>query len=251
MMKLIFLLIFIISQSVFATNPKEDFLEIASQEIPPYYFEKSPGEFGGFFYQVIKDVCDRAKLNCRFKIYPFRRVLQYLKQGDVHVCAPMAISTERKNDMNFSTLVYSSAYRFFGKKEVIDTITDIRLLTGNVGVHSPSSTSNALMLTKKEFNLKIHVKEETDVDMTFEKLKKGRYDLVFMNKDISEDWAKKNNTKESFFNSYSKYNSPIDYRIAFTKKILPSSQAKLLERFKKELTIYLKTPEFKRMSDSL
>lgn len=251
-MKRILLILFIFCQSLLAEEPTNinRHLDIASQAIAPYYFEKSPDEVDGYFYKIFKAVCERAQLDCHFKVYPFRRVLQYLIQGDIQMSAPMAQSADREKDMDFSEIIYSSGYQFFGKKDFINNIKNLKEIKGKVGVHSPSSTSNTLKSLQKEFKLDITIIEETDVDMAFEKLKKGRYDLIFMNKDISNIWAKKNNTKKISFKSYDKYIFAVDYRIAFTKKV-QSKQADSLWRFKKELSLFLKSREFKKLSDAL
>lgn len=250
MLKKIIVILFIFSFKLFAQSVTPVYLTIASQDIPPFFYTTKDGAIEGFFYQIVKDVCDQAKIDCQFKIYPFRRTQQYLRQGDVHICAPMAISLEREKEMSFSEVVYSSGYEFFGKKSYISTIKDIHSIQTNIGVHSPSSTYNALLKTVSHYKMKLRIKEETDVEMVFEKLKKGRYDLVFMNKDISKKWASENNSKEAEFISYDKYISPIDYRIAYTKAQISPEHTKLLNLFKKNLTIYLKGPKFKKLINS-
>lgn len=163
-MNRILLILFIFCQSLQADvpNDKNKHLDIASQDISPYYFKKSPGQIDGLFYEIFKSVCARAKLECNFKVYPFRRILQYIAQGEIQMTAPMAKSTDREKDMEFSEIIYSSGYQFFGKKALVNKIKNIQEIKGKVGVHSPSSTSKALKSIQKDFKLDITIIEETD-----------------------------------------------------------------------------------------
>lgn len=229
---------------------QEETLQIAGQDIAPYYYLDKKGEINGFFFQITKNVCEQEKLKCNFIILPFRRVQQYISTGDIHITAPMAKTLEREMTLDFSEIVLSSGYEFFGKAEYIKSIKSINSINTNIGVHSPSATYTTLLSVQKQYNLDLRIKQETDVAMVFDKLARGRYDLVFMNKDISSMWIKETKNKEKFI-SYQDFSSPIDYRLAYTKKTKFAKDDALLKKFKKGLEKFVKTKKFIELKNGL
>lgn len=227
-------------------NASESTLVIASQELPPYYYEIASGEIEGMFANITRDVCNRENLSCTFFTIPFRRALQYIETGKIHMTMPMGKFLSREKVMSFSPTILDTGYVFFGKKENIEKLKSINQIEGIVGVHSKSTTEKELLKVIKDNNLNLTMKKETGVDVVLRKLEKDRYNYIFVNKDAIRNWQRQDAQRLSKYQAYTRFISPIKYHIAYTKNFTNTEVQVNLQKFQKALDNYLESSQFKK-----
>lgn len=165
-------------------------LKFTTQDFRPFsYLENN--KVAGPAVEIIKSVCGDMKIDCSFRLFPWTRAQQFVKNGEAHGMFVIGWNKKRTEWLYFSPPILKTEYGFFVHKDnplKFKELTDVAGYT--VGVFGPSNTSNSLEKIKREIgDLKIDM--TPDDESAFLKLSIGRVDAVFSNKDVGNALIKK------------------------------------------------------------
>lgn len=101
-------------ESVDERTSEIELLKIGAVSYPPYYYFED-GEFRGEFAEIAIEAFNRMDINYEIKEYPWSRMLEMLKIGDLDVLIDVYITEERLEYLDFSVEKYISYNEAFFK----------------------------------------------------------------------------------------------------------------------------------------
>lgn len=113
----IYLMLFILGACSFALGSEKEAIKLAAFEYPPFYYEQN-GNIRGIAVELLEELCKRMDVNFKLKIYPLKRALGYLKDGNIDAILVLIKTTEREKYLAYTEpfitvrgLIWSAADR--------------------------------------------------------------------------------------------------------------------------------------------
>lgn len=199
---------------------KEKKLYFNTQEFSPFNYTKD-SKASGPIVDIIKEVCIQIPIECEFKVLPWRRAQQEVKEGLSDALFVVGKNKERESWLHFSLPIINTEYGFFVLKSDNLVYTDTADIQGyKVGVYGPSNTSNSLKKISNELiknNLSpLNMTMSYDDVLSFKMLNKQNRDIqaVYSNKDVGNELIKKYHLDNI---RYAGKQRSLNYFIAFSK----------------------------------
>ena len=165
----------------------EDRLRFVTLEFAPFIYGRNQ-QVAGPGRDVIAEICEKAKINCSFDIYPWRRAQELMKSGDADGMMVIGRNNEREEWLDFSPPMFRTEYGFFVHSDNPLVFDRTAQLEGyRVGVFAPSNTETQLkslrsdMMGLSETPIEIHGHPDDAAGMR--KLAVGRINAVYSNRD--------------------------------------------------------------------
>jgi polar amino acid transport system substrate-binding protein len=164
-----------------------DRIRFVTLEFAPFVYGENQ-QVTGPGRDIIDAVCARAKIECSYDIYPWRRAQELMKTGDADGMMVIGRNKKREAWIRFSPPHFRTEYGVFFRADNAMNYTDISQLEGyRVGVFAPSNTAVQLAAIRDEMVAggltPIEIDERPDDSSGFRKLAAGRIDAVYSNRD--------------------------------------------------------------------
>jgi polar amino acid transport system substrate-binding protein len=164
-----------------------DRIRFVTLEFAPFVYGENQ-QVTGPGRDIIDAVCARAKIECSYDIYPWRRAQELMKTGDADGMMVIGRNKKREAWIRFSPPHFRTEYGVFVRADNAMNYTDISQLEGNrIGVFAPSNTAVQLAAIRDEMvaggMTPVEIDERPDDSSGFRKLAAGRIDAVYSNRD--------------------------------------------------------------------
>jgi polar amino acid transport system substrate-binding protein len=232
--KILFFLIF----SFFSLPCWSSDLIFIGQIYPPFVLEEQ-NEVKGLYPDIVKEVCRKSKLNCKFKIIPFKRAIIDIEMGYEDAMMGLIKRPEREQFAIFTLPLVRSEKSYFGVKSKageFKTLKDLESVT--VGVVRESS-SKKLAVLHKEIVPSLTISEQSDNPTILRMIAAGRFGnkgLILGNRDVILHLIKAEG--HTAIEELLKTQQIEEYSIAFSKKKVPLN---LVEKFNTHLNEIIRT----------
>jgi len=232
MMKYFSLFLFILASTASNSVSSEE-LKFATQDFAPFNYRIN-GKVSGPAADIIRLVCSRVSVDCSFQLLPWRRAQKEVKDGNSHGLFVIGWNKKRSEWLHYSPPIMKTEYGFFAQDDSNLTYLQASDIAGlKVGVFGPSNTSNSLEKIKNQLienGLKaISIDMRPNDEDGFKKLRAGRVDAVFSNRDVGYALLKKLNIKNV---RYAGAQKKLKYYIGFS---MEHTDKNLVEKFNAEL----------------
>lgn len=200
------------NQSAIAQDPPA--LKFTTQDFRPFsYFQGD--QVAGPAVDIINEVCKDSQISCSFKLYPWTRAQQFVRDGSAHGMFVIGWNKKRTEWLHFSPPILNTEYGFFVIEDnplQFKSVEDVKGYT--VGVFGPSNTSKSLEKIKNTIG-DMRIDMTPDDESAFKKLSIGRITAVFSNRDVGYALIKKLNLKNI---RYAGQQRALQYYIGFSKE---------------------------------
>ncbi len=141
---------------------------------PPFVVTDN-GASGGPLADVVRAVCARLQVKCKFKSLPWRRAFVMTEKGEVDGILLLVYTTEREKNFYFTEPIVQSTYALFARQATPLNYSSPKDLTGyTIAAYGPSGTSIAAEeVAKHVAGLRMEI--EVDNQAVLRKLDAGRY----------------------------------------------------------------------------
>lgn len=200
------------SQSTIAQDLKE--LKFTTQDFRPFSYIQN-NQVAGPAVEIITEVCKESQISCSFKLYPWTRAQEFVRDGSAHGMFVIGWNKKRTEWLHFSPPILNTEYGFFVHEDnplKFKTVDDVKGYT--VGVFGPSNTSRSLEKIKETIG-DMRIDMTPDDESAFKKLSIGRVTAVFSNRDVGYALIKKLNLKNI---RYAGQQRTLQYYIGFSKE---------------------------------
>ncbi len=202
-------------------------LSFTTQDFPPFSYTIN-GAVSGPAVDIIRRVCQEIKTNCSFRLLPWSRAQQQVRDGKANGMFVIGWNKKRSKWVHFTPPIMNTEYGIFVKKSNSLNFAKLSDISGyKIGVYGPSNTSNSLEKIRAKMakdGLKaISIDMRPDDESGFKKLALGRIDAVFSNRDVGHALIAKLGLKDKI--RYSGAQRKLKYYIGFSmahndKKVL-------------------------------
>jgi len=164
---------------------------------PPYSIGETGKEpTGGYFIEVAKEVFNRVGTPAEIMLYPWKRCLQYMQDGEKDVLLGVTKTAEREQFMAYTDAVVVDRVVFFYNKEKFpegfswNSFEELKEKNLRIGVTAGYNYGEEFSKAEKELGLKTDPAEgETK---NFEKLILGRTDIFICYEISGKFWVNEN-----------------------------------------------------------
>ncbi|WP_245590903.1 substrate-binding periplasmic protein [Nitratidesulfovibrio termitidis] len=203
-----------------AARPSASGLAFVTQQYPPFnYLERDEGteRVAGPVAEIIAMACERMGVGCTFRLLPWARALQEVRNGTADGIFTIGLVPERQQWLHFCPPLLRAEYGFFVRMENPLRYVTPRDVSGyRVGVYGPSLTADILEQLARQVPMTVDVAPE--IDAGFLKLAQGRIDAVFSNREnglATIALLRIANLR------YAGWHNRVDYTVAFSRQTAP------------------------------
>lgn len=224
---------------IFLTNSSQaKTLVVAGFDYEPYYFSDGTKGIQGACYEITKKLCELESFTCKYKMMPFRKALDALKDGQADITCPLVESTPRSSAYSFSIEIFQTSYSFFASSKVAKEIKKYEDLAGRtVVVFGPSNTELSLQKINEFLGHKIKIVLEGSIVKVLRRTETNQYPLAYANTDVAQTWILRNRSTLEEIPNLRDYTA---YRLAFSKK---SVSKQTFEKMQEHLNSLKKSKE--------
>lgn len=163
-------------------------LKFTTQDFPPFSYSID-GAVSGPVVDTIRRVCAAMNAKCNFKLLPWARARQQVRDGETNGMFVVSWNEMRAQWVHFTPPIMNTEYGIFVKStNTLEYSKPADIARYKVGVYGPSNTSNSLEKIRDkmiEDGLEaISIDMRHDDESGFKKLVLGRLDAVFSNRDV-------------------------------------------------------------------
>jgi polar amino acid transport system substrate-binding protein len=156
---------------------------------PPFNYFDTDHQLQGFDVDIAKALCDHMKVDCEFVAQDWDGIIPALLAGKYDaIVASMAITDERKKQVDFTDKYYSSPPRFVVRKD--SGITDVSpegLKGKTLGAQSATTHANYLEAMYPDSEIKLYGSHD---DLAMD-LANGRLDAILAESIVVYQWMEK------------------------------------------------------------
>lgn len=214
------------------------------ENFPPFIVDDR-GRGAGPFPEVVRAVCDSMKIQCTFKLLPWRRAYAMAEAGTVDGIFVLARNAEREKKFHFTDPVFQSSFAVISRKPEFAYAQPQDLNGLTVAMYGPSAISKEMHDLAKTLP-DMRTEMEIDNRVVLRKLHAGRYPepaAAVMNKDVAlQIVAQEKLTGLTFAGEY----EPIAYGIGMPRRRVSPEQA---DRFNRTLRELIKQGTVKAIAD--
>lgn len=230
----IFVAILFSTAFLFAPHARAAKLIFNTQDFAPFNYAID-GVVSGPAPEIIRAICKDLKWDCSFRLLPWIRAQEEVRQGKAHAMFVIGWNKPRSKWLYFTAPIMNTEYGFFVRKDnplQFKKVSDVKGY--KVGVFGPSNTS--MSLGKIQAQIKdMTIDMRPDDEAGFKKLSFKRVDAVYSNRDVGYALIKKLNLKNI---RYAGAQRKLKYHIGFSqkyndKKIFEQFNSKYKELYKK------------------
>lgn len=164
-------------------------LRVATEgAFPPYNYTNADGSLGGFDIDIAHGICEKMQVKCDIKAQDWDGIIPSLKMGKYDaIIAAMAITEERKSQVDFSNPYYSSPIVFIAKKDSAFNPKNQADIENNI-ISSQRGTTSGQWLESNYPKAKLQWQES--INNAFLDLSAGRSGALLTDKFTALDWLK-------------------------------------------------------------
>jgi polar amino acid transport system substrate-binding protein len=220
-------------------------MNFVMEHFPPYIVDDNKGSGTGPFPELVRAVCDAMKIECTFKLLPWRRAYAMAEGGTAHGIFVLARTPEREKLFHFTDMVFQSSFVVLTRESAFSYAQPSDLGGFTIATYGPSAVSREM----QELARKVpHVRLELEVDnrLVLRKLVAGRYPepaAAVINRDVAEQLIAEE--KLLGLKTAGEY-KPVSYAIGLSRKKVSAEQA---ERFNAALRELVKQGVVKAIAD--
>ena len=201
-------------------RPAASGLVFVTQQYPPFnYLERDDGmeRVAGPVAEIIAMACARMGVDCTFRLLPWARAQQEVRNGMADGIFTIGLVPERQQWLHFCPPLLRAEYGFFVRMENPLRYVTPRDVSGyRVGVYGPSLTADILDQLARQVSMTVDMAPE--IDAGFLKLAQGRIDAVFSNREnglATIALLRIANLR------YAGWHNRVDYTVAFSRQTAP------------------------------
>lgn len=196
------------------------------QEYKPFSWAED-GRLMGGMVQVVKRVCGKMNIKCKFESVPIKRQIQMLESGLTDGVLNFIPNSDRDAYSTLSIPVIQSNMSYFAVKGTFKPIKSLEELNGATVGALAASSAEKIALTHKDQIKELKVESESEILTVLNKLTAGRYGpkgLAISNEDVFTTLIKelKINNLEVVYVA-----ETYGFRVAFSKKAVDAEFIKL------------------------
>ncbi len=204
---------------LFSTTVFSKELIFNTQDFAPFSFNFN-GAVSGPVANIIRIICKEMKVSCTFRLLPWKRAQNEVKNGLSHGMFVIGWNKHRNSWLHFTPPIIDTEYGFFVRDDNPLNFKELSDVKGYVvGVYGPSNTSDSLKNIKKKIH-DLTIDQRTNDESGFKKLSKGRVDAVYSNKDVGNEIIKRLHLKNI---RYAGKQRKVIYYIGFSKQYTDKS----------------------------
>lgn len=152
----------------------------------PFSYQDAAGNIIGFEIDLVRAICEKAKVECEFVVIPFENIIPSLLENKVDAGASgFRTSAKRKKIVDFSQSYYMY-YPVFSSCQHRDLKDNAAGALKNMSVGTQTSTSNYDFLKSKYPDLDL--RGYKNVDDIWIDLKAGRLDLAYFGRPTTNEF---------------------------------------------------------------
>ncbi len=216
--------------NAFYCMAQDKVLKLATDPWPPYAFGKEGGKLEhGYALEIGTALCEHLGCSLKADLFPWERVLIYMKNGAYDITFPIQRKPEREAFLIFSDVILEDrvfVWHLKGRKDALpdwQTIEDLTPFT--IGIVS-GYTYQAQMDEAIEKNI-IKTDKVSSAEFNFKKLLGNRFDAFLESESVVMSYFQKNPGWREQITHARKIVSKDVFRIGISKK---SEYAQMLEQ---------------------
>ncbi len=219
-------------------------MNFVMESFPPFIVDDQTQE-GGPFPEIVRAVCESMKIECTFKLLPWRRAYAMAESGAAHGIFVLARTAEREKLFHYSDAVMQSSFVAFSRDAAFTYARPQDLNGFTVATYGPSAISQEMVNLSKSLPT-VRLEMEVDNRTVLRKLRAGRYvepAIAMMNKDVGlKIIAEENLTGLLVAGEY----KPVAYAIGLSRKKVSKEEA---DKFNAALRELIKQGKVKAIAD--
>ncbi|WDE07984.1 amino acid ABC transporter substrate-binding protein [Thalassomonas viridans] len=169
----------------------------------PYQYRNKAQQLLGADLEILNAVAERAGLKLRYSEMPWRRLMNYVKTGEMDVAMGVSYNDERAKTAYFSAPYRREVIRLFLKKDQLakfklDSLADITGSDYMIGIEGGYYYGEAFagLMQRPEFNA--HFREAVDIEGNVLMLVKGQIDGFLVDPNTMQAFRKRYAMEEEF-----------------------------------------------------
>ncbi len=212
---------------------KPEFIFVGSDFEPLYFKEGSVG-IQGALYDIMKEICLRERLPCKFKIALPHPALDMVKSGAAQGGGPFAFSHQRQSILFYSVPIFKSEFIFLATPEVAKKIKTYSDLAGlSASAMSPSMTWISLHRVNEITGNKMKLFGEPTEVNAIRKTENKNYNLAYVPRELAHAYFQHN--RDSRLKEIPSLRDPFDIYMTFSKKSVTEPEFKKINQALKTL----------------
>jgi polar amino acid transport system substrate-binding protein len=219
-------------------------MNFVMESFPPFIVDDQ-AQGTGPFPDVVRAVCEAMKIECSFKLLPWRRAYAMAEAGMVDGIFVLARTSEREKLFHYSDAVMQSSFVVFTGDAAFAYAKPLDLNGYTVATYGPSAVSQEMHHLSKSIPT-MRLEMEVDNRTVLRKLLAGRYvapAVAVMNKDVGLQIIAEE--KLNGLRVAGEY-KPVSYAIGLSRKKVSKEQA---DRFNAALHELIKQGTVKAIAD--
>jgi polar amino acid transport system substrate-binding protein len=219
-------------------------MNFVMESFPPFIVDDQ-AQGTGPFPDIVRAVCESMKIECTFKLLPWRRAYAMAEAGKVDGIFVLARTAEREKLFHYTDAVLQSSFVVFTRDAAFAYAKPQDLDGYTVATYGPSAVSQEMVhLSKSLPSLRLEM--EVDNRIVLRKLRAGRYvepAVAVMNGDVGQQIiAEEKLTGLRVAGEY----KPVAYAIGLSRKKVGKEQA---DRFNAALRELIKQGTVKSIAE--
>lgn len=228
---IIFLMLLLSGKSHARISPEFIFV---GQDLEPFYFKDGSVGIQGAIYDVMKEVCAKENLICKFKIAPFRQALSMVKKGNAQAGGPFAISVQRETVLYYTAPIFRSNYVFLASADLAKKIKSYDNMAGlTVAAMAPSNTWISLHRVNEITGNKMKLGRETTELNSIRKTENKNYAVAYVPQELAHAYFRHN---RSNLREIPMLGEPFDFYLTFSKEAVSKEEFNKINDTIKNLT---------------
>jgi polar amino acid transport system substrate-binding protein len=241
MKKILVATLILLIHSVTLAKDKKEYSFIM-QEYAPFNWTDGDTLKGGML-EVVKGICQKMKITCKFASLPMKRVISMLEDGSTDAVLSLLPNSDREAFTILSSPIINSNMSYFAVKGTFKKTKNLLDLNGATVGAVATSSAEKMALSHKEKLKDFTIVSETGLPVVMNKLSAGRYGakgLAFSNQDAFTTSLKNSNIENIEVIYIAKRQG---FRVAFSRKTIPAS---FVQDFNAQIHNMKKTGELKK-----
>ena len=206
-MKKIILLVTLLISQIFqishSATPTDKTLSVGWELWYPYQYRNKQQELLGLDLDIINAVAKKAGLTVSYSEMPWRRLLNFIKTGEMDIAMGASYTKDRAKTADFSLPYRLEVIRLYMKKGKlaqlqISTLTDLIGSDYMIGVEGGYYYGEVFANLMKQAEFKSHIREAVDIEGNVLMLVKGQIDGFFVDPITMKAFAEKYAMLEEF-----------------------------------------------------
>ncbi len=159
-----------------------------SEDFRPFYFQ-TENSVEGPMPEIIRLICLEAQLTCHFDLFPWRRAMMFVENGEVNGIIMVGKNEDRMKWLVYTPPILQTEYGFFVREDnPLKYQTPSDIAGYHISAIGPSNMSESLMLLKSEMKQQglkeITIEIEMTMERTLKRLLRDWTDAFYSNREV-------------------------------------------------------------------